>query len=347
MAVRVRLLAHFSLHGAVLSLSASDHLALHIRGLSPDDHLSYRVSPIRDLDEIPRTVQTVMPVLHPDAPRVTDVKHVSIDFILAPDGTVRVPAVQSADDGWRAAAAIEALRQWRYTPPTVKGKPVYANFVQVITFQPNYSEAQGGCFLRRGMRGFRVASHSFTLLLVVILLSSFGLSHAESISPMKILRNFDPSSESAAWLPQNDGVMGGVSTGRAEIREGNLYFTGELSLENNGGFAQVYSKTEASDFSAYSGIRLRVKGDGRVYQFRLEGDARFRGSPIAYWSAFPTQAGQWIEVSLPFSSLMPTYRGQALSGPALDLSSIRQIAFLLADGTPGGFSLIVDWIGFE
>ena len=136
-AARVRLLAHFSLQGAVLSLSASDHLALHIRRLSPDDHLSYRVSHIRDLDEIPRTVQTVMPVLHPDAPRVTEVKHVRIDFILAPDGTVRVPAIQSADDGWRAAAAIDALRQWHYTPPTVKGKPVYANLVQVITFQPN------------------------------------------------------------------------------------------------------------------------------------------------------------------------------------------------------------------
>lgn len=192
-----------------------------------------------------------------------------------------------------------------------------------------------------------MASHPFTLLLVVVLLSPLGLSHAESLSPMKMLRDFDASSESAAWLAQNDGVMGGVSTGRARILEGNLHFTGALSLENNGGFAQVYSRAEASDFPAHTGIRLRVKGDGRVYQFRLESDARFRGSRIAYGSSFSTQAGQWIEVSLPFSSFKPTFRGLALSGPALDLGSIRQIAFLLADGTPGKFSLIVDWIGLE
>lgn len=187
--------------------------------------------------------------------------------------------------------------------------------------------------------------HSF--LLIAVLLPLAGLVNADSNSSVEMYRNFDPSSESAIWLSQNDGVMGGVSTGRADIREGNLHFTGELSVENNGGFAQIYSKTEVSDFPAHKGIRLRVNGDGRVYQFRVESDARFRGSRIAYGSAFSTQAGQWIEVSLAFSSFKPTYRGKALSGPPLDLSSIRQIAFLLADGTPGGFSLIVDWIGLE
>jgi monofunctional biosynthetic peptidoglycan transglycosylase len=197
------------------------------------------------------------------------------------------------------------------------------------------------------MRNFCVLNQPLTFPLVVVLLHLAGLLNADSDSPVKMLRNFDASSESSTWSAQNDGVMGGVSIGRADIREGKLHFTGELSLENNGGFAQVYSTTEAAGFSAHKGIRLRVKGDGRVYQFRLQSDARFRGSRIAYGSSFSTQAGQWTEVSLPFSSFNPTYRGQALSGPPLNLSSIRQIAFLLADGVPGSFSLIVDWIGLE
>jgi|GEM_PF-2124273 len=33
--------------------------------------------------------------------------------------------------------------------------------------------------------------------------------------------------------------MGGVSIGGAEIRDGVLLFSGALSFENNGGFAQV------------------------------------------------------------------------------------------------------------
>ncbi len=42
------------------------------------------------------------------------------------------------------------------------------------------------------------------------------------------------------WETVLDGVMGGRSTGRISAGEGGtLQFTGELSLENNGGFSQI------------------------------------------------------------------------------------------------------------
>ena len=171
--------------------------------------------------------------------------------------------------------------------------------------------------------------------------------NADSNSPMILLRDFDTPSEEQPWIAQNDGVMGGISSGWGETKDGQLHFSGELSLENNGGFAQIYSRLGQSDFSQHSGIRLRVKGDGRDYQFRIATNARFRGSQIAYRATFSTQEDQWIEVSIPFSAFVPSYRGNILTGPPLDLTSIRQIAFLLADGNPGPFSLSVDWIGME
>ena len=141
--------------------------------------------------------------------------------------------------------------------------------------------------------------------------------------------------------------MGGVSLGKAEINDGELHFSGVLSLENNGGFAQIYSQTEVSDFSSYFAVKLRVKGDGRTYQFRLATDARFRGSQIAYRSEFKTEAGEWIEVSIPFESFVPSFRGRLLQGPPMNLTSVQRVAFLLNDGNPGTFSLKVDWIGLE
>ncbi|MCC5835129.1 MAG: CIA30 family protein [Opitutales bacterium] len=164
---------------------------------------------------------------------------------------------------------------------------------------------------------------------------------------MTHFRRFDSSTDEPLWFPQHDGVMGGLSTGQAQIIDGTLQFSGEISLERNGGFAQVYSLLEETDFSDHTGIRLRIKGDGRVYQFRLASDARYRGAQIAYWSEFPTEAGQWTEVSLPFDSFAPSYRGRALQGPPLKLSAIQRIAFLLSDGKPGAFWLTVDWIGLE
>jgi NADH dehydrogenase [ubiquinone] 1 alpha subcomplex assembly factor 1 len=164
---------------------------------------------------------------------------------------------------------------------------------------------------------------------------------------MKTIRTFDRSSEEPGWAAQNDGVMGGVSSGKAEIEDDELHFSGVLSLENNGGFAQIYSQTDVSDFSNYSAVKLRVKGDGRTYQFRMATDARFRGSRIAYRAEFKTEADEWIEVSIPFESFVPSFRGRILSEPPLDLKAVREIALLLGDGTPGAFSLKVDWIGLE
>lgn len=174
-----------------------------------------------------------------------------------------------------------------------------------------------------------------------------GWSQAESAPPMKMLTAFAHSPESQSWYAQNDGVMGGVSSGQARVEAGELHFSGTLSLANNGGFAQIYSPMQRVDFSGCSGVRLRVKGDGRTYQFRLSTDASYRGSPIAYRADFQTVADQWIEVTLPFSSFAPGFRGRSLPGPPLNLTAIERMAFLLGDGRAGDFVLRVDWIGLQ
>ena len=171
--------------------------------------------------------------------------------------------------------------------------------------------------------------------------------NAEPSPPMEFIRTFDASSEEPVWTAQNDGVMGGVSSGKAEVHNGKLHFSGVLSLENNGGFAQIYSETVVSDLSNFSAVKLRVKGDGRTYQFRMATDARFRGSQIAYRAEFKTEADVWIEVSIPFEAFVPSFRGRQLKGPPIDLTSVQRIAFLLNDGNQGPFSLEVDWIGLE
>ena len=190
--------------------------------------------------------------------------------------------------------------------------------------------------------------HSRTLFLlnVCFALFPFAFLNAE-LSSMKLIRTFDTFSEEPGWTARNDGVMGGVSSGKAEINDGELHFFGVLSLENNGGFAQIYSQTEMSDFSNYSAVKLRIKGDGRTYQFRIATDARFSGSQIAYRAEFETKADEWVEVSIPFESFVPSFRGRLLQGPPMNLTSVQRIAFLLGDGNPGAFSLKVDWIGLE
>lgn len=162
----------------------------------------------------------------------------------------------------------------------------------------------------------------------------------------RTLMNFDDPESGPEWTAVNDGVMGGLSEGDAVVRDGLLHFTGKLSLENNGGFSSV-RVNEEFDLGGTEAIMLRVKGDGRTYQVRLSTDAMHRGSRIAYQAEFPTTAGEWTEVRVPFASTVPSHHGNLLDGPPLDLSGIRELGILIGDKRPGPFELKVDWIKVE
>jgi NADH dehydrogenase [ubiquinone] 1 alpha subcomplex assembly factor 1 len=161
------------------------------------------------------------------------------------------------------------------------------------------------------------------------------------------LVDFSVTSPAPEWYAVNDGVMGGESRGGPEIVDGQLVFSGQISLENNGGFSSVKSSGHEFDVSAFHTLRLRVKGDGRSYQLRLYTDARYGHSPIAYTAEFPTLAGEWTESVIVISQLSPRFRGRPLSGPPLDVEHVEAIGLLLGDKCAGEFELRVEWIRAE
>ena len=132
--------------------------------------------------------------------------------------------------------------------------------------------------------------------------------------------------------------------GKAELTKEGMDFSGHLSLENNGGFASVHLGVDL-DLSDYSGIRLKVLGDGRVYQLRFESDAIHRQRwPVSFRGDFETVDSEWTEVFISFSELSQTWRGSRLAGHNFSKDDIRRIAFMLADGQAGEFTLKVAWI---
>ncbi|MCK7593624.1 CIA30 family protein [Pseudomarimonas salicorniae] len=148
------------------------------------------------------------------------------------------------------------------------------------------------------------------------------------------------------WAVVNDGVMGGLSRSAVAERDGLLQFRGVLSLENNGGFASIRSRGLAGlDLAGSGALQLRVRGDGRRYQLRAYGSARYRGREVAYVAEFDAPADVWHEVSIDIGSMQPRFRGMALEGPALEASDINGLGLLIADKLEGPFALEVDWIG--
>jgi monofunctional biosynthetic peptidoglycan transglycosylase len=150
--------------------------------------------------------------------------------------------------------------------------------------------------------------------------------------------------ESARWTIVNDGVMGGRSSSDVEMTGDNTaLFSGFLSLENNGGFASVRGSFPTLDLSAYDGVTLRVRGDGRNYQLRFRTNRFFDG--VAHGTEFETKAGEWTEVSIPFNRFQPTFRGYRPRGAGpLDPSRIQQITFLIGDKIEAPFQLEIAWV---
>ena len=88
------------------------------------------------------------------------------------------------------------------------------------------------------------------------------------------------------WLVVNDGVMGGRSRSRISFEESGAVFEGNVSLENDGGFASVRTSLPDSDLSDWDGIAVRVEGGGRTFQLRVRTDDAWDG--IAYRARFET-----------------------------------------------------------
>ena len=145
------------------------------------------------------------------------------------------------------------------------------------------------------------------------------------------------------WRVVNDGVMGGISSSRMVKADTGLRFTGNLSLENNGGFASVRRLVE-EDLADTGRVLLEVRGDGRSYQCRIRQSGRFDG--VAWRANFETSK-EWRTVELPYAEFRPVFRGRSVpqAGPVVP-TTIQQIGFLLADKQPGPFELEIRRIEF-
>ena len=142
------------------------------------------------------------------------------------------------------------------------------------------------------------------------------------------------------WYVVNDNVMGGRSEGGFTIEQGELRFSGSTNT-NGGGFSSIRTQPVQMDLSRFSGVRLKVMGDGRRYTWRLTTNARWRGRTVSYWADFHAREGVWATVDIPFSKFVPRFRGIRLDGPELETRQITGMGLMIYDELDGPFELRV------
>ena len=157
----------------------------------------------------------------------------------------------------------------------------------------------------------------------------------------QIIFDFNKNSNIKDWKIVDDIVMGGKSLGRFKLSpEGFGLFEGQISLENNGGFSSIRYQFKKIKVKEGSIITIKLKGDGKNYQFRVKDNS---SNYYSYITSFET-SGVWQEIKIPLKDMYPSFRGRKLDIPNFSHDYIEEIVFLIGNKKPENFKLLIDKI---
>ncbi|KAL5550329.1 hypothetical protein UlMin_000505 [Ulmus minor] len=159
----------------------------------------------------------------------------------------------------------------------------------------------------------------------------------------KLIFGFEDNNE-LPWGALDDIVMGGVSESIFQIdRTGGengqttKIFMGVVFTANNGCFASIRTKNVSTpeDLSAYDGLELCLKGDGRRYKLVIQTSSEW--DALGYAIGFDRGSGQWQLVRLPFSSLKPIFQAWSVSdAPPFDPTNVVSLQLMFSKFEYGG-----------
>jgi hypothetical protein len=147
------------------------------------------------------------------------------------------------------------------------------------------------------------------------------------------------------WRITNDGVMGGRSQGYITLNQDHGLFTGNISLDNNGGFSAMFTPIQALKKNTKK-VTVDIKGDGQIYQLRMI--MYSNGYRISYNKAVTTQKDIRQTMTYQLSDFVATFRGRNIpNAPELTPDKIREIGFLMTKKKAGPFSIAIYQVNFN
>jgi NADH dehydrogenase [ubiquinone] 1 alpha subcomplex assembly factor 1 len=161
-----------------------------------------------------------------------------------------------------------------------------------------------------------------------------------SISP-KVIFDFNKNSDVQDWIVVDDAVMGGESSSTFKLNDDGFgIFEGSISLDNNGGFSSVRYRFQKTMIKECTSIVIKLRGDGKNYQFRIKSNS---GDYYSYIATFST-SGEWQEIEIPLKDMYPSFRGRRLDQPNFSKDYIEEITFLIGNKKKEKFKLLIDKI---
>ena len=142
----------------------------------------------------------------------------------------------------------------------------------------------------------------------------------------KPFETFDPN-KNRNWSFFTDGVMGGVSSGKAFFgKSGTDNFVrleGKVSTANNGGFIQIRHSLEKYLNNDIKGISLKVRGNGEKYYVFVRTTSTLL--PWQFYNASFMTSKNWRVIKINFDTFQPS---SSFLRKTIKSSSIKSIGIV-------------------
>ncbi len=157
--------------------------------------------------------------------------------------------------------------------------------------------------------------------------------------------DFGEGKDGKDWMIVNDGVMGGLSSGKVTFTETSLVFSGSVSLENNGGFTSFRAPYGRYNLEPFDKIEIRYRLTGLDCALSIDQNRRFWRPN--YKMPIPTN-DNWRTLTVNLYELGEYQMGRK-TGRQMSTDEARnsiRLGIITDSKEAGDFRLEVDYIKF-
>ena len=177
------------------------------------------------------------------------------------------------------------------------------------------------------------------LLIAISSLKSFGQSSLIDFGNL--------AEKNQEWVLLSDNVMGGVTKSKIEYNINSVLLSGDISLDNYGGFSSIKTKYKSFDLSTYMGVKIKFKSTNQKFAFTLEDDRNW--TQPNYKHEFSAKKDDtWEEVIIYFKDFQEIVIGEPTGNimKSESLKNIVRMGIMTYEKKEGPFSLEVDYVAF-
>jgi NADH dehydrogenase [ubiquinone] 1 alpha subcomplex assembly factor 1 len=177
------------------------------------------------------------------------------------------------------------------------------------------------------------------LLLCISALKSFGQS--------SIIDFGNSTGKNQEWMLLSDNIMGGNTKSKIEYTNNSVLLSGNISLDNYGGFSSIKTKYKSFDLSKFTAFKIKFKSTKQKFAFTLEDNQNWT-QPNYKYEFSAKKDDTWEEVTIYFKDFKEIIIGEPTGNlmKSKSLKNIVRMGIMTSEKKEGPFTLEVDYIEF-